>query len=110
MMNIIIHKNYCEGVSQHAENLIPDTQLAFVLSHSILDNVIVAFEMLHSMKIKVKGKVREVALKIDISKAYDRVSREFLRHVMSKMGFASEWIELIMMCVLIVTYTVFIKG
>ena len=70
----IIAKVLANGLKTILPNLISDTQLAFVPSRSILDNVIVAFEMLHSMKRKVKGKVEEVALIIDISKAYDRVS------------------------------------
>lgn len=48
-------------------------QSAFVENCSILDNVLVAFETLHHLKCKNKGKVGEMALKIDISKAYDRV-------------------------------------
>ena len=75
-----------------------------------MDNVIVAFEMLHLIKKKVKGKVGEVTLKLDISKSYDRVSWEFLCHVMLEMGFANEWIELIMMCVSTVTYIVLVNG
>ena len=47
-----------------------------------------------------------MALKLDISKVYDRVSWEFLRHVMLEMGFENEWIELIMMCVSTVTHIV----
>lgn len=39
----------------------------------ITDNVVIAFEIIHYMKRKVRGKKGEVALKIDISKAYDRV-------------------------------------
>ena len=56
-------------------------------SRSILDNVIVAFEVLHAMTRKVKSKVGRVALKIDISKAYDRVSWDFQLAVMMGMGF-----------------------
>lgn len=41
------------------------------------------------MKRKTRGKRREVALKVDISKAYDEVDWEFLKLVMLKMGFAS---------------------
>lgn len=45
-----------------------------VLSHSIFSNVVVPFEMLHSMKWKSPGKTGNVVLKIDICKAYDRIS------------------------------------
>ena len=49
-------------------------------------------------------------MKIDISKAYDRVSWAFLQDVMAEMGFATDWIERIMLCVSIVSYTVLING
>ena len=39
----------------------------------ITDNTIVAFEMLHRMGNKWKGKVGQMAVKLDISKTYDRV-------------------------------------
>lgn len=50
-----------------------EEQSAFVANRSILDNVMVAIEVIHHLKCRVKGKVGKVALKIDISKAYDKV-------------------------------------
>ncbi|RVW81652.1 Transposon TX1 uncharacterized 149 kDa protein [Vitis vinifera] len=53
--------------------LIDESQSTFVLGKAIIDNVVVAFELIHYMKRKTHGKVGDVALKIDISKAYDRI-------------------------------------
>ena len=53
--------------------LIDESQSAFVPGRAITDNVLVAFELIHYMKRKSYGKVGDVALKIDISKAYDRI-------------------------------------
>jgi len=52
---------------------IVDSQSAFVPGRSILDNALVAIELVHYMKTKTKGKEKSVALKLDISKAYDRI-------------------------------------
>ena len=45
------------------------------------------------MKSKVKGKVGEFTLKIDISKAFDKVDWRYLSVILLKMGFNSEWIN-----------------
>lgn len=45
---------------------------------SITDNMLVAFELIHHMSQKKCGVGGEVALKLDISKAYYRVSWSFL--------------------------------
>lgn len=57
------------------------------------------------MKRKNRGNEGEVALKLDISKAYDRVSWAYLSQRMRAMGFCSKWIDWIMRCVKTVAYT-----
>lgn len=52
---------------------ISDEQSAFVERHPILDNVMLVVETTHVLKRKTKGFKGELALKIDISKAYDKV-------------------------------------
>ncbi|RVX23698.1 putative mitochondrial protein [Vitis vinifera] len=75
-----------------------------------LYNVVVAFELIHYMKRKTHGKVGDVALKIDISKAYDRIRWDYLKAIMLRMGFDSKWMEWIILCVSIVSYSVSVNG
>ena len=68
-------------------NVILDSQSAFVPNRLITDNTTVAFEILHRMRNKRSGKIGQMAIKLDISKAYDRVEWSFLRQIMLKLGF-----------------------
>ena len=49
-------------------------------------------------------------LKLDLSKAYDRVEWCFLEAMMEKLGFAREWIKMVMACVKSVSYSFLING
>lgn len=51
-----------------------------------------------------------MAVKLDISKAYDRVEWEFLRQIMLKLGIDDRWVRLAMETVCIASYSVLING
>ncbi|GAU17164.1 hypothetical protein TSUD_177940 [Trifolium subterraneum] len=88
------------------DKCVSQEQSAFIEGRSILDNALIATEVIHALKRKTQGKRGELALKIDISKAYDKVDWGFLRGVMTKMGFTAVWIRWVMMCVSSVNYSV----
>jgi hypothetical protein len=71
----------------------------FIPGRHITDNIIVAFEAFHTMATRLKGKQGIMALKLDMSKAYDKVEWNFLEAIMRKMGFLDQWIQLFMKCV-----------
>ena len=91
-------------------NVIFDNQSAFVPGRQITDNTSVAFEILHRMRNKRTGKKGQMAVKLDISKAYDRVEWNFLRQMMVRLGFDERWVELAMETVRTATYSILING
>ncbi|GAU26741.1 hypothetical protein TSUD_317390 [Trifolium subterraneum] len=92
------------------DKCVSQEQSAFVEGRSILDNALIDTEVIHALKRKTKGRRGELALKIDISKAYDKVDWGFLRGVMTRMGFTDVWIRWVMMCVSSVNYSVLMNS
>ena len=69
-----------------------------------------AFETLHYMKHHQVGSSGFMALKLDMSKAYDRVEWKFLELMMKRMGFADNWVALVMEYISTVSYSILING
>lgn len=67
-------------------------------------------EAFHYLRLKKETKKYEIGLKFYMNKAYDRVEWDFLEVILSKMGFCSNWVRLIMNCVSSVTYDVVVNG
>jgi hypothetical protein len=89
----IIAKVLANRLKQVLPKCVSHHQSAFVPERSILDNAMVAIEVVHYMRTKTTGKAGCVALKLDISKAYDHMSWEYLRAVLERMGFSDKWVH-----------------
>ncbi|XP_073278711.1 uncharacterized protein [Primulina huaijiensis] len=62
------------------------------------------------MKRRNRGKHGDVALKIDMSKAYDQIDWGFLKLILLKLGFDDKWVAIMMLCVTTVQYQIRING
>ncbi|GAU42304.1 hypothetical protein TSUD_136900 [Trifolium subterraneum] len=88
---------------------VSEEQSAFVQGRSILDNALIAIEIIHYLKRKSKGAKGELALKIDISKAYDKVEWRFLKGVLMRMRFSEKLVHWMMLCVSSINYSQFVN-
>ncbi|CAM8975316.1 unnamed protein product [Rhodiola kirilowii] len=90
--------------------IISESQSAFVPGKLIFDNIIAAHELIHYLRTRGSQKICYFALKLDISKAYDRVEWDYLEMMMRKLGFPEKWIRLVMNCVVSVSYVIRVNG
>ncbi|XP_039056340.1 uncharacterized protein LOC120199270 [Hibiscus syriacus] len=70
-------------------SVISETQWAFIAGRQIFDGILVANEVIHSLKIERGGR-GGLILKLDFAKAYDCVYWEFLDSVQHYMGFGNQ--------------------
>lgn len=85
--------------------IVSENQSAFIPGRIISDNVLIIHEMLYYLKISGAVKHCAVAVKIDISKAYDRLEWSFIQCVLERLGFCHTWINWMMQCITSVSYS-----
>ncbi|XP_019172466.1 PREDICTED: uncharacterized protein LOC109167850 [Ipomoea nil] len=88
------------------EEIISESQSAFIPDRLIMDNILLAAEVGHFLNRKQCRMGGWSALKLDMANAYDRTEWSFLRKMMLALGFHGGWVELIMKCVTSVSYNV----
>jgi hypothetical protein len=84
-----------------------EEQFGFLKGRQIIDAIGTVQECLHSIKDK---KLQALILKIDLKKAYDCVSWDFLRLVLLQCGFGLPMTKWIMGCITSTTYAILING
>ncbi|XP_024200592.1 uncharacterized protein LOC112203927 [Rosa chinensis] len=90
--------------------IISPFQSAFVPGRLITDNTLIANEVSHFIHNNRSSNDGVMSLKLDMSKAYDRMEWVFLEAVLIRMGFDERWIHVIMQCVKTVRYSFLING
>ncbi|XP_074291748.1 uncharacterized protein LOC141618543 [Silene latifolia] len=106
----IVTKCVCNRLKPFMSFLVGDFQNGFIPGRNISDNILVSHELFHQISKKTTGKQGLLAFKIDMSKAYDRLSWNFLKATLVSMNFPPSLITLIMNCVSSVTYSTLLNG
>ena len=82
----LISKTLANRLNALLPHIISENQSAFTSDRFITDNVLVAFELMHYLDHKTVGKEGYMPVKLDMSKAFDRVEWGFISKVMEKNG------------------------
>ena len=110
----VLYRIFSKVLANKLKKILPqivsEQQSTFMTDRLISDNIMVAFETLHYMRNHSSGEVGYIALKLDMSKAYDRVEWPYMEKLMKKMGFDDIWVQLMMKCISSATYLVLINS
>jgi hypothetical protein len=79
------------------DRIVAQEQSAFIRGRYILEIVVIAHEVVHSMH---RSKEPRVVIKLNYEKSYDRVNLDFLFEILRTRSFSEEWIGWIKMLVL----------
>ncbi|XP_071739002.1 uncharacterized protein [Rutidosis leptorrhynchoides] len=91
-----ISKIIIERIKNGLHKVVSLNQSAFVPGRSIQDNILLTQELLRGYGRAIGPK--RCAMKIDIQKAYDKVSWSFLRDILVKFGFLEKNDDLLVLC------------
>lgn len=110
----MIYKLVEKVIANTLKTILPDVileaQSAFVPRRQISNNILMAYELIHFLRGKRKEKQGFLLIKLDMSKANDRVEWNYLKRVMKVMGLNVRLVNLIMGCVTSAYYSILING
>lgn len=88
-------------------NLISPEQTNFMEGQQILDGFVTSQEIVHS---QMDQKLPGMMIKLDLSKAYDRLSWDYLNNVLKSFGFDQRWITWIYTMVYSLVFSILFNG
>lgn len=106
----ILSKVMANRLKRCLPTVIAEQQSAFVEGRMLTDNALIAFEVNHYIRRRTQGRYGIAGLKLDVSKAYDRLEWSFLEAMMAKYGFDSVWVHRVMTCIKTVSYSFIHEG
>ncbi|XP_026445199.1 uncharacterized protein LOC113345732 [Papaver somniferum] len=105
----LISKILSNRIKPHLKHIISPCQDAFVPGRIIHDNIIIFHEMIHTMKHK-EGSSGTMDLKLDLSKAFDRLEWPFLFGMLRKIGFHVKFCKLVEQCISTSKISILLNG
>lgn len=72
-----------------------------------MDGIIVAQGAIHSLK---NSKHKGMMIKVDLAKAYDKISWEYIQRILKAYGFDDRWTEWIMSMIATPSMSILLNG
>lgn len=109
----MIYKVITKILSNHLKGLldplIHPNQATFIPKRSIVDNGIINREVMYYLKSR-KGLKYFMAIKVDMTKAYDMVEWDVVIAILRKHGFCDEFCDMIKECMSSAWFSILING
>ncbi|XP_026434310.1 uncharacterized protein LOC113331882 [Papaver somniferum] len=105
----IISELLANRLKKVMDKFISPYQAAFLTSKQITDNIVIAHELVGTMK-KCKARKGLMAVKLDMSTGFDRIEWGFLINILKKLGFHKDWCDMIFECISTVSASVLLNG
>ncbi|XP_077232361.1 uncharacterized protein LOC143869152 [Tasmannia lanceolata] len=104
----IITKIMANRIRHFMNGIISPLQSAFIKGRSIHDNILLTQDVIHNFHLK--NAKPAICIKIDLRKAYDKVSHETILVYMTKMGFNEKWCRWVKQCICSPSFAVIFNG
>eukprot|EP00253_Pinus_taeda_P016597 PITA_16597 len=107
----VIYKLISKVVPNRLKPLLPllvlPEQIGYVEGYQIMDGIILSNEVIHSLKLLKKP---GMIIKLDLSKAFDKLSWEYIQHMLLAFGFSTTWTCWIMNLISSPCFSVLLNG
>lgn len=106
--NTILSKFLLERMAKVIPKIISPNQTGFANSRNIVKNILLAQEIIRDIRLRSKN--HNVVVKLDMTKAYDRVSWIFIMKVLRKFDFYERIIDMVWRMLSHNWYSILVNG
>jgi hypothetical protein len=107
----VIYKIITKVIATRLKPILPfiisKEQAGYVEGRQIMDSVILANEVIHSLKMT---KIPGMLIKLDLSKYFDRVSWQYLRSMLESFGFDKQWVNWVLKLTSSAFFSILVNG